>query len=451
MFKKTRGVIAGVLNGKKDISVLKNIALVASITTIIAIVGVYKDSIVTSGFGMAEFLDSYYIAYFIPAIVQSVFLNSFKNVFVPNYVAQQKSNEGSKEMLYSFQTLCLLIVLGIVIIVILLLLLFDSTLLEIVYSNHSESWYALVREQLYIIIPCLFFWGFSAFLSGVLDIHGKFLYSALYPIFISISVIFCFLFLREQLGVKVLATGILSGAVLGFIFLLFFCFHFELIKFRKPKITPNAVIMLKQMPPKITSGILTDSNRQIDQIFAAQLTAGSVTALGAGARIPSFILSFSMVAMGNVLLPYFSKKIQENQRLAFKELFRILKIVFVIGLFVTGLFFLFSEEIIALLYQRKQFTAADTVMVSTIQQIILVYVPFYLCGNLLGKFLTSINKNSFMAWVSLFNLCTNLLFNFIFVKLYGVYGLAISTSLVITISSFIYFYFTLRQYKKLEV
>ena len=156
------------------------------------------------------------------------------------------------------------------------------------------------------------------------------------------------------------------------------------------------------------------------------------------------------MALGNVLLPHFSKLVNEDLKKAYQYLFRILKWVFISILVAAIVGIFISDWIIELWLERDQFTHDDSVKVSAIQQILLINVPFYLCTLIIVKFLTSINKNSFMAWVSLANLVINITLNIILIKHYGVFGLAMSTSLVLIISSFFYFGYTYKQYKKLS-
>lgn len=437
------------LKGRFKISIVRNIIIVGSVTLFVKIAGFYKETLVASSFGLSELLDSFYLAILIPSFIQSVFIGSVKNIFIPNYVAETKNSENPD--IGGFQTLGFLLIFGIVLFFILITFLFGYYCLEIAFPNHTASFYNLTRTQLFIMTPCLFFWGGSSLLSALLDIETKFLPSAIYPVFIAICTITFLVFFKEYFGEMVLAFGTLTGSAVGFVFLMVFALTNKLILLSNPLINENTRMMIDQLPPKIASGFLTGMNQFVDQIFAAQLAVGSISAINYGIKIPSFILTLSMIATGTVLLPYFSKRIMENRLRAFKDLFKILKVIFVIGLITTSTIFIFSFDIIKFLFERNEFTSDDTYIVSLIQQIILVYVPFYLCGNLLGKFLTSINKNRFMAWVSLYNLIANIIFNFIFMKIYGVYGLAISTSLTITISSFIYLYYTYKQYKMIAI
>ncbi|MDF0708337.1 murein biosynthesis integral membrane protein MurJ [Flagellimonas okinawensis] len=434
------------LTGRFKIAIVRNIIIVGSVTLFVKVAGFYKETLVASSFGLSELLDSFYLAILIPSFIQAVFIGSVKNIFIPNYVAETKNSENPD--IGGFQTLGFLLIFGIVLIFIILTFLFGLYFLEYAFPNHTDSFYSLTRTQLFIMTPCLLFWGGSSLLSALLDIDNKFLASAIYPVFIAVCTIIFLVYFKESFGEMVLALGTLTGSVVGFIFLLAVTLKSKLIILSNPLVNENTRMMINQLPPKITSGFLTGMNQFVDQFFAAQLAVGSISAINYGIKIPSFILTLSMIATGTVLLPYFSKKITENRLQAFKDLFKILKVIFGLGLVVTAVIFIFSSDIIRFLFERNEFTSDDTYTVSLIQQIILVYVPFYLCGNLLGKFLTSINKNRFMAWVSLYNLIANIAFNIIFMKLYGVYGLAISTSLVITISSFIYLFFTYKQYKR---
>jgi putative peptidoglycan lipid II flippase len=205
--------------------------------------------------------------------------------------------------------------------------------------------------------------------------------------------------------------------------------------------------MIKQLPPKVSSGFLTGLNNFVDQFFAAQLAVGSITAINYGVKIPAFMVSILILSLGNVLLPHFSRLINDDIHKAYDQLFNILKLVFLGAAVITVGAFIFSNDIISLLFERNEFTADDTLIVGKVQRIIFVYVPFYLCTLILVKFLTSINRNKFMAWTSLLNLFLNIILNIILVKKYDLYGLAMSTTIVYILSSFIYFTYTYKQYK----
>ncbi|SDR00189.1 murein biosynthesis integral membrane protein MurJ [Flagellimonas zhangzhouensis] len=442
VIKKISGLIKK-YSGPSNIGLIRNIVLVGGIAFLVKIASFYKETVIASEIGLSELLDTFFLALIVPTFVQQVFINSLKNLFVPNYITEQTNGENIK----SFQSLAFLLVIGLAIALSILSLVFIEFFLYYVFPNHEETYYDLIKMQFYYVLPCLFFWGLTNFMAGLIEIANKFLVTSISAIFPAITTIFCLKFFSDVLKEKVLSVGLLSGCILSFLFILFFALKYKVLHLGKPKFSENSRMMIKQFPPKVSSGLLSGLNNFVDQFFAAQLVVGSIAALNYGKKIPAFLVGILILALGNVLLPHFSKLTNQNMVKAFKQLFKILKVLFIVTLFAAIFLILGSYEIIALLFERNEFTSEDTLIVADIQKIALIYVPFYLCTLVTVKFLTAINKNVFMAWASLWNLILNLVLNYIFIKLYGLYGLMLSTTCVYILNSFIYVGFTIGQYR----
>lgn len=426
--------------------VVRNVILVGSITVIVKVIAFYKETMIASSFGLSEFLDTFLIAILVPSFIQSVFINSLKNIFIPNYIAEIKQG-GNKS---SLQSLILIITIGISIFSALLAYLSTDFFLELIYPNHTEHFYDLIKQQLFIVLPCLFFWGISSVLSGLLEISNRFLVATVSQFFPLITMILFLIFLKDSLGHLVLAIGTLIGSMLGLAFLLAFSLKHKDLSISKPLLNSNAMLMIRQLPAKVSSSFLTAVNNYVDQFFAAQLMVGSIAAINYGNRIPAFGTTIVITALGSVLLPHFSRLVNEDLKAAYKHLFKSLKLVLGAGIVVMIIAVFMSDWIIEILFERGEFTHKDTLKVSLIQKLLLIHVPFYLCTLIIVKFLTSINKNKFMAWISFANLFINVALNIVLIKYYDVYGLALSTSFVLIISSCFYFGYTYKQYKKIS-
>jgi putative peptidoglycan lipid II flippase len=425
---------------------VKSMVTVALITFFIKALAFYKETIIASTFGLSELLDTFLVAVLVPTFVQSVFLNSLKHLFIPNYITELK-NKGNRS---SFQSVIFLMTLGVSIVSIILAYFFIDLFLESVYPGHSENYYQLVKSQLFIILPCLVFWGFSSVISGLLEIEDRFLIANISQIFPLITILLFLFYLKDSIGEMVLAYGTLVGSIIGFIFLLIFAIKHKDLAISRPIMNDNSNLMLRQLPPKITSSFLSSMNSFIDQFFAGQLIVGSIAALNYGNRIPAFGVTIVIMALGSVLLPHFSRLVNEDLKSAYHYLFKILKLVLITGLILVIIGIFCSDWIVQLWLERDEFTHQDTIKVSTIQKILLANVPFYLCTLIIVKFLTSINKNKFMAKISFINLLVNIILNIILIKYYGVFGLALSTTFVLIISSSFYFGYAYKQYKKIN-
>ena len=210
----------------------------------------------------------------------------------------------------------------------------------------------------------------------------------------------------------------------------------------------NLRVLFSQFPAKISSGFLSGSTGFVDQFFAAQLVVGSLASFQFGIKIPFFLIAIANISIGNVILPYFSKILFDYKEKAFKVLFKSVKYVFLASIIVVSFFFIFSDTIISFFFERDNFTNNDTVVVSQIQRIIFLLVPFYISGTIITKFLTSINKNVVMVYVSMLNLVLNIVLNYYLTKLYGVYGLAVATTFVSVINFVVLYKIVYMQYKK---
>jgi putative peptidoglycan lipid II flippase len=432
------------------ISMLKNptvinIIIVALITVLVKGVGFFKEMKVVNSFGLSELIDTFLIASLIPGFINNVFMTSFQNVFIPNYIAEKKVTSD----IGSFQSACLIFTISLSVILSIGTYVLAVFFFEDIFKGHSVEYYNLVRSQLFIMLPCILFWSLSSLLGGLLEVNNLFSFSSIYPIITSIIFLICLIFFKNELANKLLAFGMLIGSILEFAFLLWISILKKTLILSKPNFfSYNIISLFKELPSKIGSGFLTGTTGFVNQFFAAQLVVGSLAAFNYGMKIPSFLASILIISIGNVVLPYFSDLVHQNRNKAYEVLYKSILYVFLFSIFISGLLYFFSEEIISFLFEKGNFNSNDTLVVSKIQQILLVYIPFYISSIIIIKFLTSINKNAYMLYASILNLLLNLLLNYYFVKIYNIDGLAIATTIVYIINFGVLFLFVSHQRKK---
>lgn len=420
-------------------------ALVGGIGFFIKLISFYKETLVASNFGLSELLDTFFIAMLVPGFISNVFLGSFRSVFIPNYIAEYKTGGNFA----AFQGMGFTITGITSFIFMLFAYLVADVYVENFFPGHTVEYYQLIKSQLAYLLPCIMIWGFSSLLSGLLNINNEFKYTSWASIFLPLVVIIFLFFLKDELGDQVLAIGSLVGSSMAFIYLLFMCHQRNILNIAMPDFkNTNAILMLKQVPAKITSGAATGLNTVVDQYFAAQLVVGSIAAINYGIKIPAFISGLLVVAISVVLLPHFSKSAIENRTKTFNDLFKMMRLVFFGSLVIIIIGIIFSEPIIQLLFQRKEFTGENTEIVAKIQQVFLIYLPFSISGMLMVNFLTSINKNAIMAYIATVALVLNIILDYILMQFYGIMGIAICTTIVIIIKNTIMLMYIVKLRKK---
>ncbi len=425
----------------RDIS---NLILVGSVILFVKLVAFYKEICIGNTLGLSLILDTFFIAVLIPGFINNVFASSFQNVFIPNYI----NLIHSKSNVSSFQSTCFILSVILALFLSIIAYFFTDLFLQNIFPNKLMSYYFLIREQFYILLPCILIWSISSILLGLLQAHEFFIISFAYPIITSISILTCLLFF-DILGIKTLAFGVLIGSILELIFLTFIGIKKKLIRFSMPNFNDDSIkILLKQFPIKTASSLITGSTGFVTQYFAANLVIGSIAAINYGTKIPSLINMIITTAVGSISLTYFSKLILIDKGQAYKNLNRILIYLFVFTTVLSVVIYFYSHNIIEILFQRKKFTSVDTTRVTSIQQILILYSPFYCCSILLISFLTSMNKNKFMFYASIINLFINLLLSKYLILLMDIKGLALANFIMYFVNFLVLFSFYSWQYQR---
>jgi putative peptidoglycan lipid II flippase len=188
-----------------------------------------------------------------------------------------------------------------------------------------------------------------------------------------------------------------------------------------------------------------------NQVMAAKLISGSVSALSLGVKIIAVVIQVGELSLGTLALPHFSKLMAEKRMDdAVASLISWSVFTLAVSIPIAALMVGFSEHIVELVYQRGAFNRSDTEVVSRIQAFYALQIPFYLVGLLLVKFLYSFTTNRFFVITSTVNLVLNFLLNLMFIEIFGTPGIALSTSTVYFISSIILSLYVLFQLRKLQ-
>lgn len=436
--------ISSVVSQLKRKGVARNIIIVFLVTLVVKALGFFKEAFIATNFGLSEVLDTFFIAFILPGFIQNVFIESFNRVFIPNYVAEQHSGNNTA----SFKSAVFLMTFTISVLLIILAFIFADFFITASFPGHDTEYYDLIKSQLFILLPCMLFWGLSSLIHGLLNINEEYLLPSMSGAIVPITIISTLFFGREYFGQNVLAYGTLIGAILSFIYLLTVGYKKNILALSLPNFrSENIRVMLQQVPVKITSSFLTGMHTVIDSYFAAKLVIGSVSALNYGNKIPGFAVGILVIAISNVLLPYFSKAVVVDRKKSFQSLFKLLKTVFLISTVIAILGIITSDFFVSLFFERGEFTENDTEIVSLIQQIILIYVPFKTSGILIVNFLTSINKNHYMAVVAFVSVLVNAILDFLLIDLYGVYGIALASTAVIVLRNIMLFTYTFNLYR----
>jgi putative peptidoglycan lipid II flippase len=108
----------------------------------------------------------------------------------------------------------------------------------------------------------------------------------------------------------------------------------------------------------------------------------------------------------------------------------------------------YSEPVIASVFQRGAFAAADTHLVGQIQAMYLLQVPLYVVSMLFVRLISALRANHLFMWGNAINLSMCILLTYVLMQQFGVAGIALATSLMYLASAGYLAFFSLRLLKK---
>lgn len=100
----------------------------------------------------------------------------------------------------------------------------------------------------------------------------------------------------------------------------------------------------------------------------------------------------------------------------------------------TGLLIVLSKPLVSLFFQSGMFSAHDTEMVARVQTMFCLGIPFYSIAILYVRAISSLKRNHLIMWGTLISVSANVGLNILFMGIMGLPGIALSTSVVLTVS-----------------
>jgi putative peptidoglycan lipid II flippase len=417
--------------------------VVAAATLLVYICTALKEIVVAHRFGTGDGLDSFLVAFGIPAFSVSVIATSVQPAFIPVYIrVKETSGEADAERLCDNVLLFLLLVLAAFS---LALALCSNWLIRLVAPGFPASKLMLTRAMFIWLLPSIGLRGLAKTWSAVLNADHRFAVAALSPIGTPLIIITLAL-AAAGLGIYALVAGTLVGAITEATIVGWSLWRSG--QFRMPRwhgVTQEFREVLRQYLPASSATFLMAAATVIDQWSASKLKPGSIAVLNYGTYAVIFLQQTASVALNTAVLPTFSRlAIARDYGGLRKSLIRLSGLALAATIPMTIALILLSRPLVSLLFQHGAFTTSDAVLVSHVQVFYCLQIPFYVLTVLVLRCLVAVSWNVVLFWGALTNTALKLSLNALFAPQLGVAGIALATSLMY-MSSFLFHSFWLRR------
>ena len=392
------------------------------------LLGMVRNMLLARFYGTGALADAFTAASSLPLTVYDVTLGTaIASAFVPVFNEKlTKEGKGPAERFGSnFFNIALLFMMALAE----LGMLFPKGALFIVASGLSGEALSVATHLVRIILPVMAIAAGTYIFIGILQSYNSFMGPALVSLVSNLALIFYFLVLDRRFGVYGLGVAFTIGWLLQLLSLLPYLrkekFRYSFyINFKSKDIKRVLVLTL----PLFVAALAQPINQLISTNISSNLEEGSLAAVNYAYQAYFVVSGIFSYCLSNLFFPEMSRCFARGDREAAvgicrKMLGAIAVIVMPIMAFLGGN----SKPVIRLLYQGKNFTAADTAMVGTLLTIYAAAMLFYSFQDILNKYFYSMQRVKMPVITAFIGIGINLLVSILAVQKWGVYGLAIGT------------------------
>lgn len=374
-------------------SLIKSTATIGGFTLISRLFGFIRDVLQATIIGANAYSDAFFIAFKLPNFFRRIFAEgAFNAAFVPLYAGKLQAEGREAALTFAAQVFAVLLTALLVLTALMITIMPWFMLLLAPGFHDTPEVFALATDLTRLTFPYLLFISLVTLLGGILNSVEKFAAVAATPILMNICFIASLLLVAwwqpiPEVSVIILALGVSFSGICQFVWLALFCRRAGLMpRLTRPRLTPDVRKLLKVMGPAVLGGGVAQINLMVDVILASFLpNAGAISYLYYADRISELPLAVIGIAMGAALLPLLSKQVKagdlakaqhtQNRGIEFSLLFALPAAV---GIGVL------AEPIIATIYERGAFDAADTAATAPALMVFAMGLPAFVLIKVLA-------------------------------------------------------------------
>jgi putative peptidoglycan lipid II flippase len=394
-----------------------------------------KDLVVAHRFGTSDALDAYLLAFAVPVFLAGSFRSAFYSAFVPRFL--EAETRGGDPLASDYLRRALLTHLALLVVLAAALALSASPVVSLIGHAFPPEKREMTVRLVVALAPFIILDGAAGIYSAALNARGRFVIAASVATIPPLVTLVAVVTLARTIGVYALVGGAVVGAALEA------GVAAALVRREGLRVAPALVrpgpdgtALLRAFAILAGGGALMSANAVVDQAMATAAGAGSVAALGFGAKIPAAVLGLAGVALGTTMLPHYAEfaagRRWDAMALALRR--HAVRVGFA-GLAFAVALAAVSVPLVRVLFQHGSFGPADTARVAGIQSFYALQIPGFLIGIVAARFLNALGRDRWILAVSASNFVLNVAGNWILLRWFGLPGIALSTAVFYTVSA----------------
>lgn len=402
--------------------------------------GFIRETLIAAKFGAGTETDAFFVALTATSIIGGLISNAIDNTFVP-VLSEVEFKKGKAAKITHTNNLINIIFL-LSLILVLLGWLFSPILIKLLAKGFYGQQYDLAVKLTRIGMPSLLFSLVIGAFAGFLHSEQRHVSSAAIGFPFNFTYIFYLLFLSNFFGIKGLMVAAVIAVISQFLIQLPEVkragYRYELILDLKDCYIKKLIHMSL---PVFVSVAVNDLNTIVDRTLASSLVSGSISALNYADKLNSLVLTVFISAITTVIFPLLSKETSRDNIPGMKEIMgNGVNLILLITIPATVGLVVLAKPIVKVAFERGEFDEIATLM--TVKALM-----FYSLGlismslrTLLDRVYFSLQDTKTPMIIGIISVALNIIFNLILVQFMGHAGLALATSIAITLTTLLMFY-----------
>ena len=413
-------------------ALFRSIATVGGFTMLSRVLGFARDILVAAILGAGPVADAFFIAFKFPNVFRRLFAEgAFNAAFVPLFAGTMEEEGEDKARRFAEHAFAFLFwVLLALLLVMELAMPWAMQLFAPGFVNDPEK-FDLAVYLTRITFPYLLFISLVSLMAGVLNSLNKFAAAAATSVLLNICLIGAVVGLTPYMETPghSLAWGVFGAGVVQFIWLFWNCVKNNMtLRLKWISWGEDIKTMVRRIIPGAMGAGIYQINLLVDMMIATLLPTGSISFLFYADRINQLPLGVVGVAVGTALLPMLSRQLRGgDDQAAMNSLNRALEFSLFLTLPAAVAYMVIADPIVSVLFERKEFTASDSVATAAALFVYAFGLPAYVLNKALtpGFFARGDTKTPMI--IAAICMVVNIAFNLILMGPFLHVGLAMAT------------------------
>jgi putative peptidoglycan lipid II flippase len=422
-------------------SVAQAAVLIAVISFLSKFVGFAREVVIARQFGATGQTDAFLVGMMVPGLVLGLFAGGLGTLIVPWYLGHKRESPERARVLVDQVALVWGIVFALVCVGVWV---FAPQLVHIFASGFEGVRYDLAVQVTRLLVPMGFMLIMAGLFTGLLQAESSFLVALLWTMVGNVALVACLLAFSSRMGIHAWTLGQTVMAFVSFVPLVIlltskrygFLKRFDVRHMDWPAILQFAALLM----PVVLAGGVGTLNLMVDRWVASRLPEGAIAALNFSGRVWTIPITLLAGPIAIAVFPSFSSMAVDGSALhAMDDKVRrtVAFLAYIVIPSSVGIVVL-ATPITRLLFQRGAFDAAATAITASCVQMYALGLVFQAILPILGKVFYAFKNTVTPLLIGLGIVGANMAGNIILSRYLGAAGIALATSITVTLGTIIY-------------